>query len=80
VTTIEDTPGLWAGDYGTNILQFELILKSSPNCKCDEEEKEKKICLEIYVRLNKNGLHKSEWSEIDCPSKKFPTKKYPTKK
>jgi RHS repeat-associated protein len=80
VTPIEDTAGLWGAPgtklIGTNIIQFELILKASPNCNCDENEKEKKFCFELYANIKKSGEWNWKVTEVKCTPEKIPAVKY----
>jgi hypothetical protein len=51
VVSIEDTPGIWGGGGKpkVNVIQFEIILKSSPNCDCDGDD-QKVLYMEFFVR------------------------------
>ena len=72
-TLIEDIPGVWGGN-GTNTIQFELIIKSSPNCDCGDMD-EVKFCFEFRSTV---GNRASRWwlNPIDCTPEKFPAFKY----
>lgn len=71
---ITDTPGIWGGRKGTNIIQYELILKSSDNCECGGDD-EKSLYLEFFVKVDgKNDM--SKLSELDKKPDKIPQLKY----
>ena len=74
VTPIEDIPGVW-GPPGKTKIQFELILKSSPNCECDHAER--KICFEFAAKIWKNGRIFVGIKPVECPFKKCPQLDWP---
>ena len=73
VTPIEDTPGVW-GAPGKQIVQFELILKNSPNCKCAGPDK--KLCFEFFAQTRKNGRFTWKLTPVECTPTKLPEFKY----